>query len=73
MNMPNFNDFLATLTPDVIAQIVDDANEKVRKLERKPDEPFGTMLGNQIGMINITISLELLGAYHKWLEQELGD
>lgn len=61
-----FNDFMATITPEHINSICDDANEKVAAIM-----PSG--LGTQIGIVSYTIAIELLGLYHKWLEQELSD
>lgn len=66
--MKDFNDFLATVTPEVVAQICEDANLKAAQI-RSASEP-AEMLSNQIGAISLTFSLELLGLYHKWIEKE---
>lgn len=70
MNIGNFNDFLATLTPETIEQIARDANLKLSQAREglSPIDP--TFIGTQISAISLTISLELLGLYHKWLEQQ---
>ena len=60
MEMPDFNEFLASLTPETILQIHSDAKAKWEELA-----PAGT--GDQLIGLSWTIALELLGAYHKWL------
>lgn len=57
----NFDDFLATLTPEVIEEICDIANSKTSELKGFAN------FANSIGVQNITITLELLNLYHDWL------
>ena len=63
----NFNDFVSSLTPEILAQIVDDANLKAAQVRA---EKSGNAIANQIGAVSLTMSLELLGLYHNWLSQE---
>lgn len=67
--MASFDDFMATLTPDVLTGIFDDANLKAQQIRENSGSGLGS-LGNQIGIVSYTISLELLACYHKWLEQQ---
>lgn len=64
MQFPKFQDFLATLSPEMITGIMEDAKLKCESLTSA-----GT--GEQIGAISWTISLELLALYHVWLEESL--
>lgn len=57
----DFNEFLSTLTPEVIEGICDIANSKTYELKGFSN------FGNAIGVQNITITLELLRLYHDWL------
>lgn len=68
--MLSFDDFMTTLTPDVLSGIIDDANLKAQQMRDKSGNSL-TSFGNQIGAVSYTISLELLACYHKWLEQQL--
>lgn len=68
--MKDFNDFLKFISPDVMTAIFEDANKKASDIREKTDFTNVAWLGNQIGIISYTIALELLGLYHKWLEQE---
>lgn len=68
--MKDFNDFLASITPDDVADIMDDASQKAAEIREKTSLGDNTRFGNQIGIVSYTIALELLGLYHKWLEQD---
>lgn len=67
--MASFDDFMSTLTEDVVAAIVDDANLKAQEIRKNCGSGLST-IGTQIGIVSYTISLELLACYHKWLEQQ---
>lgn len=67
--MSSFEDFMATLTPDILTGIIDDANLKAQQMRDRSGSGL-TSLGNQIGIVSYTISLELLACYHKWIEQQ---
>lgn len=61
MDVGNFSDFLDTLTPEVIVSVCNDAKQKAVEMAN-----LGS--GDQILGMSWTISLEMLGLYHKWLE-----
>lgn len=63
MKLPDFQDFLCTLTPEKITQILEDAAGKAAQTESNGS-------GGQISAISWTISLELLALYHLWLQDE---
>ena len=68
--LKDFNDFLESISIEDAAAIMDDANYKAAEIRKNspPNDP--TRFGDQIGAISYTITLELLGLYHKWLEQD---
>lgn len=70
MRIGDFNDFVATLTPEVVGQITADAQLKVEQMREDSDTNDKTWLGNQIAAISFTYALEILGFYHKWLEEQ---
>lgn len=67
--MRSFDDFMASFGPDEIMAIVDDANQKAQDIRNEMDASDPAFVGTQIGMISYTIAIELLGLYHKWLEE----
>lgn len=73
MNIGNFEDFMATITPEIIEQITADANLKAAQMRESAEPGDRTNFGNQVACISLTYSLELLGLYHKWLEQQNQD
>ncbi|MDE7054418.1 MAG: hypothetical protein K2O84_06330 [Oscillospiraceae bacterium] len=68
--MKDFNEFLASITSDDVASIMSDANQKAAEIRAKTTSTEKTGLGDQIGIVSYTIALEILGLYHKWLEQD---
>lgn len=66
MKFPSFQDFLSTLSPEKIEQIMLDAKAKC-------EEASCMGSGEQISAISWTVSLELLALYHLWLEEALQD
>ncbi len=64
MKLPGFQEFLATLTPEKIEQIMSDAKAKC-------EEASCMGSGEQIAAISWTVSLEVLALYHLWLEESL--
>lgn len=64
MKFPCFEDFLASLTPDKIENILADAR-------KKNNEAAGFGLGGQSAAVSWTVSLELLSLYHLWLQESL--
>ena len=69
--MRSFDEFMSSFGMDEVMAIIDDANQKAREVsgQMAPDDP--AFIGTQIGAISYTIAIELLGLYHKWLEQEV--
>lgn len=61
MKLPDFQEFLSTLAPNKIEQIMADAKIKCSDVS-------GMGFGEQVAAISWTISLELLALYHLWLE-----
>ena len=66
MVLPDYQDFLKTLTPDKIEEIMSDAKRKCLETS-----DFGS--GGQSASISWTISIELLALYHIWLSDRLPD
>lgn len=72
LSIGNFEDFLATLTPDVIEQIFSDAKLKSDQVLEAYKFSRTSCSGEQVSAITFTCSLELLALYHKWIETEFG-
>lgn len=70
MKIGDFSDFMATLTPEIVEQITDDANLRAAQIREDADQSDITKAGNQVAIIAFTYSLELLGLYHAWLEKQ---
>ena len=68
--MKDFNEFLASITTDDVIDIMADANQKAAEIRAVTMPGEKTGLGDQIGIVSYTIALELLGLYHKWLDQD---
>lgn len=64
MNFPHFKNFLNTLTPEVVKEIMDRAQEANDK-----SKEIGP--GGEVPTVSWTISMELLARYHLWLQQSL--
>ena len=64
--LPDFNDFLLFLDQKKIENILSDAQLKAKEVQFL-DSQNG--IGNQIAVLSFTISLEVVGLYHAWLEQ----
>lgn len=65
-SLPDFNDFLIFLDQNKIENILSDAQLKAKEVQFL-DSANG--IGNQIAVLSFTISLEVVGLYHAWLEQ----
>lgn len=66
--MKDFNEFLDTLTQDVINGIIADVNMKANNTVSIPTTK-GQRRAYQTTAISMTIAIELLGCYHKWLHE----
>lgn len=71
MNLPPFEDFLATLDPNTISGIMGDANNAAKIVNNTPLTHESNKIPLQVMSISYQISLEVLAVYHKWLEQYL--
>ena len=71
--IPSFDDFLKTLTPDIMNQIGEDINLKLEQARSKITEDDPNFVGTQVSAIALTTSLEILGCYHKWIQERLAD
>lgn len=64
MSFPSFEDFLNTLSPEVVKEIMDSAQEA-------HDEAQKIGPGGEVPVVSWTIATELLARYHIWLQQSL--
>lgn len=71
LNLPPFEDFLATLDPDTISGIMGDANQAAKSVNRVSLADQSDKVPLQVLSISYQTALELLAVYHKWLEQNL--
>ncbi len=71
MNLPPFEDFLATLDPDTVSGIMGDASNAANVIGNTLLADERDKVPLQILGISYQIALEVLAVYHKWLEQEL--
>ena len=71
MNLPPFEDFLATLDPDTISAIMGDASNAAKVVSNTPLADERDKFPLQVMSISYQVALEVLAVYHKWLEQEL--
>ncbi|QPT45694.1 hypothetical protein I6G25_05500 [Macrococcoides caseolyticum] len=67
--MKDFNNFLSTITTKEVEDIMNEADRNIESL-RSDNSDQSTHLGNQIGGLSFSISLQLLRRYHEWLEQQ---
>lgn len=71
--MQSFDEFMASFGPEEVMSIIDDANQKAQDIRNKMEPSDPAFFGTQIGAISYTIAIELLGLYHKWLEETSSD
>lgn len=67
--MKSYDDFIASLTPADMADVVDNANTYLRQFQQNTDHSAPSFAGNQIAAISYHISLGLLEKYHQWLNK----
>lgn len=67
--MRDFNDFLATISTDRLKSMAADANSKMAEVQKSLNPSDPNLFGTQVVTAAYTISLELLGLYHLWIEQ----
>ena len=68
--MKPFMDFLSTLSEDVLMDMSKDADLKAAQIRERLGSGADS-IGTQVGVISYTYAIEILGCYHKWLEQQL--
>lgn len=71
MKMPNFEDFLFSITEETLEQIRKDVNKKAEEARENNTGTEMEKLSAQLAFMSYTISIELLGYYHHWLSKEL--
>lgn len=69
MSNKSFNDFVGSISQETIMQIADDVSLKLQDVRKAMDENNPAFLGTQVSAAAYTISLEILGLYHKWREE----
>lgn len=67
--MRDFNDFLATISTERLKSMAADANLKMAEVQKSLNPSDPSLFGTQVVTAAYTISLELLGLYHLWIEQ----
>lgn len=72
MDFPNFNDFLATLTPDVMKEITAEINKSgLKNTSGNLDDVLKQTLTNS-EIISYQTTVEILRRYHAYISQRLG-
>lgn len=66
MTLPNFTDFLDTLTQDQVGKILDRARVA-------HDEALKIGPGGDVPTVSLTIVTDVLARYHIWLQDALKD
>lgn len=67
--MKNFEDFCKTVTGDEISSIFNDA-EEILSIVREDSTRSPAYLGNQIGIISLSVALSVVQRYHEWLHDD---
>lgn len=71
MNFPNFNDFLATLTPDVMKEITAEINKSgLKNTGGSLDDVLNQTLTNS-EIISYQMTVEILRRYHAYISERL--
>lgn len=71
MNYPNFNDFLATLTPDVMKEITAEINKSgLKNTGGSLDDVLNQTLTNS-EIISYQMTVEILRRYHAYISERL--
>lgn len=69
MALPPFQDFMSTLDEKTLSGIMNDASNTEALVQNIPGLNPENLSRNQRRAESLIIALELLGCYHKWLEQ----
>ena len=67
--MKDFEDFRKTITGDEISSIFNDA-EEILSIVREDPIQSPARLGNQIGVVSLSIALSVVQRYHEWLHDD---
>lgn len=67
MNMPQFEDFIKTLSPEKMESIMDNVNANLNDVAKEIELSAAGHTVNQSAAIAFSISLSLLHEYHLWL------
>lgn len=62
--MKSFDEFLATLTEDVIAEIADNVQQQLDKMDA---EDFEHKFGTKLAVMDYGFTIAILRRYHEWL------
>lgn len=68
--LKSFDDFLATLSEDDIADIANTANIQMQKVQSETPNPQN-ILGNQVAACSFVFTQEMLRHYHEWLSLQI--
>ena len=71
MNLPNFEDFSATISKEVCNRIAESINEAKIQVKGSNDEERTKSLVNATISANMISTMELLHRYHDWLSEHL--
>lgn len=66
----SFDEFLETLDEDTYSAIAQNASKAAEEIRSETDDPKNN-LGNQIGVISMLMSRDLLRLYHDWLSEQI--
>ena len=69
--MKNYDEFLKTLTPDVILKIKTDCAAMTNMVENSSVTSKATYQVNQSFIQSFNIAVELLRLYHEWLNEKV--
>ena len=69
--MKSYEDFLKTLTPDVILQIKTDCASMTNMVENSSVTSKATYQDYEPFIQSFNIAVELLRLYHEWLKEEV--
>lgn len=74
MNIPSFDVFLDTLTPEQFQEWTEEINqnEYTFSFGKINPEQFNKNMNNLASM-NLSLFVNLLSAYHEWLSEQIGN
>ena len=69
MELPSFQEFLASLDKETLSGIMNDAGEAAKLVLEDPKHDPRDIPALQVRSMALQTALEVLAVYHKWLEQ----